>query len=372
MATDPVAPHDPGLRSHLAALSAANGFVPFDRFMETALYADDVGYYTRPRSPLGPKGDFYTAPDVSPLFSASFAARIHRLRASELAGRPFTLVELGPGEGHLAAGILRELGGLEAGVAGMRVVLVERSPRLRASAHRQVREVAGPLGVEVRLVGSVGELGPFEGAVLSNELFDAQPVRRLRWTGTEWRELGVKLEVDRIVEADAPIPDAVSGPELPANPAPGTTVEVSPYAEALVREVADHLVRGIWLLDDYGMEEDELVRGHPGGTLTAVRGHRTITDPLEAPGHTDLSTFVNWTRLRAVARAAGLAVVEVRSQAEALTDWGLPALMERELARGGSSEAQVRVRLGAKSLLFGFERFRILELAPAGSRPSIR
>jgi SAM-dependent MidA family methyltransferase len=118
------------------------------------------------------------------------------------------------------------------------------------------------------------------------------------------------------------------------------------------------------LLDDYGMEEDELVRAHPEGTLATVRGHRSDSDAVTRPGESDLSTFVNWTRLRTVARAAGLEVVADRSQAEALGAWGFPRLFDEALARAGSAEAEVRLRLSAKNLLFGFQRFRILELAP--------
>jgi len=95
-----------------------------------------------------------------------------------------------------------------------------------------------------------------------------------------------------------------------------------------------------------------------------VRGHRSVRDPLATPGATDLSVFVNFTRVRAVATAAGLQELAFRRQAEALGDWGFPRLLEEALRAAPSAEAEVRVRLSAKNLLFGFERFRALELAP--------
>jgi SAM-dependent MidA family methyltransferase len=340
------------------------GFLPFDRWMDLVLYTEGVGYYARPRSPIGTSGDFYTAPQVHSLFAATFAEKIRHVRDQLGRERPFSLVELGPGDGTLAAGIVGALGPfLESGHA-LQVVLIERSAPLRSAALARTRHAGHPFGVEVRTEESVSSLGPFEGAVVSNEFLDAQPVRRLRWNGGEWRELGVRLDSAGIRADEAPMAGPVPGPELPRSPATGTVVEVSPAAEGTVREIADHLVAGVWLLDDYGMEEDELIRGHPEGTLATVRGHRSSSDPVASPGESDLSTFVNWTRLRSVARTSGLDVVADRTQAEALGAWGFPALFDRAVGQAGSAEAEVRLRLAVKNLLFGFERFRILELAP--------
>ena len=76
----------------------ATGFLPFDRWMDLVLYTEGAGYYTRPVSPLGPRGDFYTAAHVHPLFARAFAERIREVRTQLGPERPFTLVELGPGD----------------------------------------------------------------------------------------------------------------------------------------------------------------------------------------------------------------------------------------------------------------------------------
>ncbi|HXQ48447.1 MAG TPA: SAM-dependent methyltransferase [Thermoplasmata archaeon] len=343
----------------------ADGFLAFDRWMDLVLYTEGLGYYARLRSPLGAAGDFYTAPLVHPLFAAAFAERIREVRDRIGRERPFSFVEIGPGDGTLAVGIVSALGPSLEPQHDLQVVLVERSVPLRAGALARTRQVADPFGIRVTVADSVSSLGPFEGAVVANELLDAQPVRRLRWNGSEWRELGVRMTGSGIHADEGPPAGAVSGPALPASPPEGTVFEFSPTAEGLVREVADHLVAGVWLLDDYGMEEGELLRAHPEGTLATVRGHRSGSDPVARPGESDLSTFVNWTRLRAVARTAGLEVVADRPQAEALGAWGFPRLFEEAVRRAGSSEAEVRLRLSVKNLLFGFERFRVLELAPA-------
>ena len=62
------------MREHLAGeIRAADGALPFDRFMETALYAPGLGYYVNGRRKFGEAGDFVTAPELSPLFSRCVA-----------------------------------------------------------------------------------------------------------------------------------------------------------------------------------------------------------------------------------------------------------------------------------------------------------
>jgi SAM-dependent MidA family methyltransferase len=333
-------------------------FLPFDRFMEIALYAEEVGFYHRARPPLGRDGDFYTAPHVHPLFAATVAERIRAVHAAVGAPAAFRIVELGPGDGTLAAGIA---GHLATTSPEIEYVLVDRSPTRAQEAEARVRHAAGSL--TVRGAESLGSLGPFFGALIANEFLDAQPARRLRWDGSSWRELGVRVRDGRVEPAEEPMTRSIPGPALPIPDEADVVAEVSPFAEATVREVADHLSAGAAIFIDYGREEQELLRGHPRGTLAAVRDHRALADPLEAPGSADLSTFVNFTRIRSVARASGLVELSFRSQAEALGAWGFPALLDAAVRSATSPESEVRLRLAAKNLLFGFDRFRVLELA---------
>jgi len=364
-ADDPAAaePPSPTFLERLARRADPDGFVPFDRFMELALYDPDVGFYARASSPLGPDGDFYTAPAVHPLFARTLATRLRAALDALPAGGPRRIVELGPGDGRLAEGILRAIG---AGAAD-EYVLVERSEPLARRALDRSAPSGETAGIRVRRAPSISTDGPGAGAVVANELLDALPARRLRFTGERWVELGVRADRDRLTAAEGPLRDPVPPPSLPSHPDPGTVLEFSSTAEGLVREVADHLTLGLFLVIDYGMSEPELLAGHPRGTLEAIRHHRPVADPLAAPGSADLSVFVNFDRLRTAARAAGWQEVAFRSQAEALGAWGFPERFAEALRAARTSEEEVRLRLAAKNLLFGFERFRALELATPGS-----
>ena len=85
------------------------GPATFNQFMEMALYHPQYGYYSSNRLKIGGRGDFYTAPTVSPLFGAMVARQLAEMW--RLAGAPgyWTLVEYGPGTGKLAGDINKYL-----------------------------------------------------------------------------------------------------------------------------------------------------------------------------------------------------------------------------------------------------------------------
>lgn len=348
------------IAARLAGSAGRDGFVPFDRFMDAALYSPGLGVYDRAASPLGTDGDFYTAAHVSPLWGATLAAHFHATARAAARPGPWRIVEVGAGDGALAASVLAALppdGTFD------EYVLIDRSTVARERALARAR--ASAIGVRVTGRASLWADGPIRGIVFANELLDAMPARRLCRTAEGWKELGVRWSGERFQPAEADPAGPVPGPALATDVAAGTIVEVSPAGEAWVREVADHLAEGRAIIVDFGMGERELLRAHPSGTLAGVRRHRPVDDPLEAPGEVDLSTFVNFDRVRAAARGAGLAEVAFESQAEALGRWGFERVRAAALTAAADVAERVRLTLAAKNLLFGFERFRVLELTPA-------
>jgi SAM-dependent MidA family methyltransferase len=339
---------------------AGEGILRFDRFVETALYSPG-GFYDSDAPPLGREGSFYTAAHVTPLFGAALGRRLRREQERIGEGRAFRVVEVGPGDGTLAFDVARTLPS-----SGPRWTwtFVERSRSLRSALEARVRSDAAGLPVDFDFSDSVGERGTFDGAVVANEFLDALPFRRVVRRSGEWVELGVRWTGERFDWADDGAPARIPGEPLPSAD-DGTRYELLERAEGFVREVADHLADGVAIFLDYGADTEELLRGHPMGTLAALRGHRT-TDPLDLPGSSDLSAFVDFARIRSSAARAGLVERAFRRQAEALGDWGFGELLEAAVASAEGAEAVVRLRLAAKNLLFGFDTFRVLELASGG------
>jgi len=83
----------------------AGGWIPFERYMELALYAAGQGYYAAGARKFGSEGDFVTAPEISPLFARCIAMQARQVLEA-VAG---DILELGPGSGALAADLYGEL-----------------------------------------------------------------------------------------------------------------------------------------------------------------------------------------------------------------------------------------------------------------------
>ena len=343
-----------------------DGFVPFDRFMEWALYDPRDGFYQSARPRLGPAGDFVTAVHATPLYGQCLGRYVRRRLEEMAGGPPVRIVEIGPGDGRLAAAILTELGRrpLRAHLASYD--MVERSDARARESYATARRAVGPAETEIRRVAGLGTDGPVRGIVLAHEVLDAAPCRRFRRTETGWEELGVRADASGWREVARPIDAPALPPGGEVAIEPGSIVEQAPAAVGLLRAIADRLQGGRAIVVDYGMDEMELLRGHPGGTLAAVGGHRDLVPDPSLGGTVDWSAFVNFDRVRRAIRESGLTIWSDQPLREALESWGLPELLaEEERDPWGGSEERVRRRLSVKRLLFGFERFRALEFGPA-------
>ena len=116
----------------------ASGPIGLDRYMGLCLGHPVHGYY-RTRDPLGSRGDFVTAPEISQMFGELIGIWIAASWGAMGAPADLALVELGPGRGTLMRDARRAIGqAMPDFAAALRLHLDETSPRLRArrsSAH---------------------------------------------------------------------------------------------------------------------------------------------------------------------------------------------------------------------------------------------
>ncbi len=107
--------HEMRVRAELMAqIAAGGGYLSFEKFMEFALYAPGLGYYSGGARKFGPDGDFITAPEVSALFGACVAVQCAEV--CERMQAP-VLLEIGAGTGRLSLDILTRLESLGASPA---------------------------------------------------------------------------------------------------------------------------------------------------------------------------------------------------------------------------------------------------------------
>src|SRR5688572_2114704 len=80
------------------------GPLSFRDFMELALYHPELGYYSRRENPVGKRGDYVTAPSLSPAFSFGIA-RLFREFLGRCEGEVCSFVDIGCGDGELVRGV---------------------------------------------------------------------------------------------------------------------------------------------------------------------------------------------------------------------------------------------------------------------------
>lgn len=299
----------------------AGGAIPFQRFMELALYHPEFGYYTKPGR-IGRQGDFLTSPAVHPLFGWAVAAWCRW--AWEALGRPspFTIFEPGAGEGHLAAAILDWAEGRDPEfAAAIRYVAIERGARGNDPRVEWVAEPEEPAEA---------------GVVVSNEFFDALPVQLFEATERGPAEVLVAWDGTRFVEQLGRI--ATIDGAFPAG-----RFEVSPLAYGTMRAMARFVRRGAVLTFDYGYPRDELwAPWRTQGTLLCFYRHTSHTDPYVHVGEQDITAHVNLDELLAAMEAEGMTTWGPRSQGEFLFAIGAHQLVES--ARSNLEEYFVRRR----------------------------
>jgi SAM-dependent MidA family methyltransferase len=324
-------------------IDAEGGWIAFDRFMQRALYEPGLGYYAAKPGKIGPRGDFVTAPEISPLFARALAAQVSQAFAQV----PPRLLEFGAGSGALAGGLIAELQRI--GTPPQSYSIVEVSADLKVEQQARLRDPGGDTwgATEVRWLDVPPDA--FEGVIIANEVLDVMPVKLFAKRSGLTLEQGVQAVGGALRMAERPasaeLCEAVARIEADVGPLPeGYASEVGLVADAWVATLEQWLRRGLALLIDYGFPRHEYY--HPQramGTLMCHFRHRAHPDPLWLPGLNDITAHVDFTALARGARGAGLDVLGYTSQARFLLDCGLLELLSEAPAGASSTVDALRL-----------------------------
>jgi SAM-dependent MidA family methyltransferase len=351
----------------------ARGPIPFARFMQLALYAPGLGYYSAGKTKFGAAGDFVTAPELGSVFGRCLARALAPLLEPERG----ELLELGAGSGALAATLLAEWARL--GCLPARYRILETSADLRARQRALIETRLPALAARVEWLERPPDEA-WQGVLLANEVVDALPVTAIEWRDGAIFERCVALDAaDRLAWSEHPASVDIDLRARAARTSGGGTwpspyrTELRPDLEAWFATVAGGLERGLALFIDYGYAETEYyapVRRE--GTLRCHYRQRAHDDPLVLIGLQDITASVDFTALARAGRAEGFAPIAYLDQYQFLLAAGLPQL----LTESAETEpvAQQRLASEVKRLMLPGEmgeRFKVLALACGGPLPTL-
>lgn len=355
-------------------IAEAGGWIDFSEYMQLALYAPGLGYYSAGAHKFGESGDFVTAPEVSPLFSSCIArACVDLSYGSDGSSGPPTILELGAGTGAMALEILQTLQRLNA--VPDRYLILEVSADLRERQRRLIAEQAPDLAERVVWLDDL-PAAPITGVIVANEVLDAQPVTRFvvdednqicilgveaTRSGFGWgrRPAGKELQEQILQLAH----------DLDVVWPPGYASEWSPVLDGFIAGLSQSLERGLILLIDYGLPMQAFYAPErSSGTLVCHYRHRMHADPFFYPGLQDITAWIDFTRVANAASTADLDVLGFTTQAQFLLTGGVEEefalLMERSGAAQDSRE-QIRIAAGLKTLMMPGqmgENFKVMAL----------
>ena len=346
------------LARHIVRLIEETGPIPLSQYMALALGHLEHGYYMT-RDPLGMRGDFITAPEISQMFGELIGLWLADSWMAQGAPKSFVLAELGPGRGTLMSDALRAMRAVPDMVAAAEVHFVETSPVLRKAQKDLV-----PQAIWHDRIDSLPDRPLL---LVANEFFDALPIIQYQRTGRGWCERQIGLTDGRLSPVLAPVPLAGDKGLPPAmRDAPsGAIAEICPAATAIAETISSRISAsgGAALIVDYGH-----CRSASGDTLQALRGHQYV-DPFDTPGEADLTAHVDFEMLALAVRAGGAQAHGPVEQGAFLAALGIEARAARlrEKATGSQArdiDAALR-RLTAPGEMGSL--FKVLAVTPQGA-----
>lgn len=317
------------LASKLADRLRDGSSMPFSSFMAAALYDAEFGYYAGQTQRTGRAGDFFTSVSTGPVFGQLMAGEF--CAAWERMGKPpgFTIIEAGANDGQFALDVLTWARQQRPDFLGtLRYQIDEPLP---AAAERQGLTLAG----FQEYYTHDSAIPAAQGCYFANELLDAVPCRRVRFTGGRWQELHVTLDpAGQFAWLECEPEDTALTRRLKwlgDDFVEGYTTEIAPAVASHIRLAASQLEQGYLFFADYGYPARDYYAPHRiAGTLRCYRSHRAHEDPFDFLGETDITAHVDFSLAATAAVAAGCQVLGFLDQARFLTAAAAPSLRGME------------------------------------------
>ena len=304
-------------------IQSHDNWMSFNDYMQLALFAPQLGYYTGGSHKIGSAGDFVTAPSLTPLFGLTLARQIEPvLRQS--AGNVY---EFGAGTGELAVSLLA---GLQPD-ALQHYYIMDVSPELKQRQLALIREKTPQHADKVVFLDSLPDA--FDGVIIGNEVLDAMASEVMRWTENGIEQMGVSIVDDQFAWTQRPVSDErilAEALRIQPDKQPYTS-ELHLNQTAFIATLAQKLVRGAIIMIDYGFDEAQYY--HPQrsmGTLIGHYRHHVVDDPFFWPGLMDLTCHVNFTAMAQAAVDNGLDLIGYTSQAHFLFNLGITEVLLAE------------------------------------------
>jgi SAM-dependent MidA family methyltransferase len=326
--------------------------ISYAEFIETALYHPTKGYYMRNQMKIGKSGDFITTSNVSDIFGMIFSKWfLKQVKENNIAP---AVCEIGAGNGRFAKAFLDSWS--TATDIPLTYNIVESSPY-----HKQLQQEILPIGKNCYQFNDLIDLKPFNGLIISNELFDALPVHVIEKRNGELFEVMVGWDEKQFVEQRVPL----------VNPAiqsfiddqnitliENQRIEIPLKMESMLNSISNSLGKGLVVTIDYGYTSDEWKSpARKSGSLRGYHKHQMISNVLLHPGEIDITHHIHFDSLIQIGEKYSLEFLLKNRQDEFLIAAGLLKELEDHYDPNPFSERGKRNRAIRSLVMPGMSSF---------------
>jgi SAM-dependent MidA family methyltransferase len=343
--------------------------ITFAEYMDLVLYHPQHGYYASNSEQISKSGDFLTSPHLADDFGEMLAIQLYQIW--QILGEPqqFSIVEMGAGQGLLAAQIL--------GYSQQKYpdffrsidyIIIETAPAMIGVQQSRLQD----LPVRWCDWGDIPDRS-ISGCFLSNELIDAFPVHQVVVAKDKLQEIYITIsEKDRVFneKIDELSTDKIAkywqlnqinllSDRYPAN----YRTEVNLAALDWLEQVMNKLQRGYIISIDYGYSADRYYNPmRSQGTLQCYYQHAHHNDPYINIGNQDLTAHIDFTALQNQGELLGLQTVGFTQQGLFLMALGLGDRIAAISGSDGEIQSLLQRRQNLHQLIdpIGLGKFGVL------------
>jgi SAM-dependent MidA family methyltransferase len=343
--------------------------ITFAEYMELVLYQPVHGYYASSQLRISAGGDFLTSPHLAADFGEMLATQLYQFW--QILGSPqlFEIVEMGAGQGLLAAQILDCANRIYPDFfRSINYIIIETAAAMIAAQKVRLAD----LPVQWCKWADLADRS-IVGCFLSNELIDALPVHQVTVVANKLKEVYVtvdsqaagfietidELSTDKLVEYWQLNHINLLSDRYPD----GYRTEVNLAALSWLKQVAQKLQRGYVISIDYGYTADRYynpVRAQ--GTLQCYYQHAYHNDPYLNIGNQDLTAHVDFTAVQNQGEQLGLQTIGFIQQGMFLMALGLGDRIAAISTSGGDIQSLLYRRQHLHQLIdpMGLGKFGVL------------
>lgn len=340
-------------------------YISFYEYMNDCLYHPNFGYYMNQKQKIGKQGDFYTSSSVHSVFAETIVDVV--VNIFQETERSIEFCEMGAGTGLFAKQFLDYLKAkYPTEYAKACYTLIEKSPYHQDEQRGLLKEHEA----QIKWASEALEEDRFSGVFFSNELVDAFPVHMVEKRNGEISEVGVGWSEAGLIEVFKPLENQEIMDYLKQNEfvlVEGQRMEVPLDAVKWVKEMAQWIKEGIWLIIDYGYTNEELMYPqHRGGSLLCYDQHQVDDNPLLKPGTKDMTYHIHFDVLAEVSQKSGWSKLGYYNQSDFLLRAGIVDKLQENSGGDPFRDGGIRLNRAIRELISpeGISRsFHVLALA---------